>query len=33
VDKNEYIEIKEFATVFTKLDRKPYKLGGGKAAR
>ncbi len=32
VDKNEYIEIKEFATDFAKLDRKPYKLGG-KAAR
>jgi hypothetical protein len=32
MDKNQYIEIKEFATGFTKLDRKPYKLGGAKAA-
>ena len=27
VDKNEFIAIKEFATAYTKLDRKPYRLG------
>ncbi len=33
VDKNEYIEIKEFGAAFSKLDRQPYKLGGSKATR
>jgi hypothetical protein len=33
VDKNEYIEIKEFGAAFSKLDRQPYKLGSSKAAR
>jgi len=32
VSKNQFIEIKEFSTSFTKLDRKPVKLGGGKVA-
>jgi tetratricopeptide (TPR) repeat protein len=32
VDKNEFIEIREFATTLNKLDRKPVKLGGNKVA-
>jgi tetratricopeptide (TPR) repeat protein len=28
VDKNQFIEIKEFATEYTKLDYRPYRLGG-----
>jgi len=32
VDKNQFIEIREFATSFSKLDRKPIKLGGSKVA-
>jgi hypothetical protein len=28
VAKNEYLEIKEFATSYTRLDRKPFQLGG-----
>ncbi|MBV8674640.1 MAG: VCBS repeat-containing protein, partial [Acidobacteriaceae bacterium] len=30
VDKNEFIEIREFASTFSKLDRKPVRLGGSK---
>jgi hypothetical protein len=30
---NQFIEIKELGTGFTKLDRKPYRLGGAKANR
>ena len=30
IDKNQFIEIKEFAQSFTKLERKPYRLGGSK---
>jgi hypothetical protein len=26
--KNQFIEIKEFATEYTKLDYRPYRLGG-----
>lgn len=32
VEKNQFIEIKEFATGFTKLERKPFRLGGLKRA-
>ena len=32
VEKNEYIQIKEFATSYERLDRAPFHLGGGKAA-
>jgi tetratricopeptide (TPR) repeat protein len=31
VDKNQFLEIKEFAEPYTKLDRKPYHLGGSAA--
>ena len=30
--KDQYIEIKEFATSYTKLERHPFKLGNNKAA-
>jgi len=30
VEKNQFLEIKEFATDYAKLDRKPYRLGGTK---
>jgi tetratricopeptide (TPR) repeat protein len=32
VEKNEYIQIKEFATSYERLDRTPFRLGGGKPA-
>ncbi len=32
VEKNEFIQIKEFATSYVRLDRAPVRLGGGKAA-
>jgi tetratricopeptide (TPR) repeat protein len=32
IEKNQYIEIKEFATSYTKLVRHPFKLGNNKAA-
>jgi hypothetical protein len=32
VGKNQYIEIKEFTTSYTKLERRPFKLGKNKAA-
>ena len=32
IEKNQYIEIKEFATSYTKLERRPFKLGNNKAA-
>ena len=32
VGKNEYIQIKELATAYARLDRAPFRLGGGKAA-
>jgi hypothetical protein len=32
VDKNQAIEVKEFAREFTKIVRRPYRLGGAKAA-
>jgi hypothetical protein len=30
VGKNQFLEIKEFAGDYTKLERKPYRLGGAK---
>jgi hypothetical protein len=30
VQKNQFIEVKEFAPVFSRLDRKPFRLGGSK---
>lgn len=30
VDKNQFLEIKEFAQQYAKLERKPYRLGGSK---
>jgi hypothetical protein len=30
VEKNQFLEIKEFAEDYTKLERKPYRLGGRK---
>ena len=30
VQKNQFLEIKEFAQQYAKLDRKPYRLGGSK---
>ena len=32
IEKDQYIEIKEFATSYAKLERHPFKLGGNKAA-
>jgi len=32
IKKDQYIEIKEFATSYTKLERRPFKLGNNKAA-
>jgi tetratricopeptide (TPR) repeat protein len=32
IEKNQYIEIKEFSTSYTKLERHPFKLGNNKAA-
>jgi len=32
IEKDQYIEIKEFATSYTKLERHPFKLGNNKAA-
>ena len=32
IEKNQYIEIKEFANGYTKLERRPFKLGNNKAA-
>jgi hypothetical protein len=32
VEKNQFIQIKEFATSYVRLDRSPVRLGGGKAA-
>ena len=32
IEKNQYIEIKEFATSYTKLERHPFKLGNNKVA-
>ena len=32
IEKDQYIEIKEFATSYTKLERHPFKLGSKKAA-
>jgi ASPIC and UnbV len=33
VEKNQFVEIKEFATEYAKLDRKPYRLGGGRSGK
>ncbi len=33
VGKNQFLEIKEFAAEYTKLERHPVRLGGGKAVR
>jgi hypothetical protein len=33
VGKNQFLEIKEFATEYTKLERHPVRLGGAKAVR
>jgi ASPIC and UnbV len=30
IDKNQFLEIKEFGQDYAKLDRKPYRLGGAK---
>ena len=32
IEKKQYIEIKEFATTYTKLERHPFKLGNNQAA-
>jgi hypothetical protein len=32
VEKNEYIQVKEFATSYERLDRTPFLLGGGNTA-